>query len=152
MKYNIYLNSIRHDKHLTQQEISNILGVSRSVYTKYENGYELIPIKHLLAFCNYFNIRVDNVFGFSFNKSQSLNNNVDNKIIGQRLRDFRKENKLTQEKLANTLNTTDTVISGYESGRRLIATPFLYQICHQYHVSADYLLGRIDEPKYLKEN
>lgn len=152
MKYNIYLNSIRQANHLTQQEIANILGISRSVYTKYENGYELIPIKHLLAFCNYFHIRVDKVFGFSFNRSQSLNNNVDNKIIGQRLRDFRKENKLTQEKLANTLNTTDTVISGYESGRRLIATPFLYQICHQYHVSADYLLGRIDEPKYLKEN
>ena len=77
---------------------------------------------------------------------------LESKIIGQRLKNFRKENKLTQEKLANMLNTTDTVISGYESGRRLVATPFLYQICHQYHVSADYLLGRIDEPKYLKEN
>ena len=48
-------------------------------------------------------------------------------------------------KVAKELNTTGTVICGYESGRRIIATPFLYQICHKYHVSADYLLGRIDE-------
>ena len=31
----------------------------------------------------------------------------------------------------------------------LIATPFLYTICKKYNISADYLLGKIDNPKYL---
>ena len=66
-----------------------------------------------------------------------------------RLKEFRKENKLTQEKLASILNTNKSVICGYEKGRYIIATPFLYQICKKYNISADYLLGKIDSPKYL---
>lgn len=47
--------------------------------------------------------------------------------------------------LAEMLNTTHSNVGFYEKGRNFIATPFLYQICHKYHVSADYLLGRIDK-------
>ena len=69
---------------------------------------------------------------------------------GKRLKEFRKENKLTQSKLATILNTAQPVITNYENGKHLIATPFLYTICKKYHISADYLLGKIDNPKYLK--
>ena len=62
----------------------------------------------------------------------------------KRLKELRKEFKLTQDKLAKLLETTQSVVCGFEKGRNLIATPFLYTICHKYHVSADYLLGRID--------
>lgn len=67
-----------------------------------------------------------------------------------RLKEFRKENKLTQESLAQLLNVVKGTVGNYESGRALIATPFLYEICKKYKISADYLLGKIDEPKYLK--
>lgn len=70
---------------------------------------------------------------------------MDLKMIGARIQMWRKSNKLTQEKLAKELNTNKSVICNYEKGRNLIATPFLYQICKKYHVSADYLLGRIDK-------
>ena len=145
MNYKINLKKFREFYSLTQEKTAEILGISRTVYTKYENGYEIIPIKHLISFCNYFNIRVDEVFDLPSYGNFPLNKNIDSNLIGQRLKEWRKKNKLTQDKLAKLLNTTDTVICGYESGRRLIATPFLYQICHQYHVSADYLLGRIDK-------
>ena len=69
---------------------------------------------------------------------------------GNRLKEFRKENKLTQTKLASILNTTQSVIADYERGRYFISTPFLYTICKKYNISADYLLGRIDNPKYIK--
>ena len=95
-----------------------------------------------------FKVRVDEVFKFLPEYSRDsllLNTTIDTKLIGSRLKQFRKEKKLTQKQLAQSLNTTDSVICGYESGRRLIATPFLYQICYQYHVSADYLLGRTNE-------
>ena len=58
--------------------------------------------------------------------------------------------KLTQSKLADNLGCSYGTIAGYERGRYLIATPFLYQICKTYRISADYLLGKIDNPKYLK--
>ena len=62
---------------------------------------------------------------------------------------FRKENKVTQVKLATILNTVQPVIANYEKGKFLIATPFLYTICKKYNISADYLLGKINEPQEL---
>lgn len=91
--------------------------------------------------------KVDYIFELeNFNKNNcSYNKNVNLEIVSSRLKNWRKENNLTQEKLAKVLNTNKSVICNYEKGRNLIATPFLYQICHKYHVSADYLLGRINE-------
>ena len=145
MKYNNNLKVIREQHTLTQNDIANILGVDRTVYTKYENGYELIPIKHLLTFCNYFLVSVDYIFGLStFKNDIKFQKEINLDLIGSRLKEFRKKHKLTQEKLAKILNTNKSVLCNYEKGRYLIATPFLYQICHKYQVSADYLLGRID--------
>ena len=144
MEYKINLKKTREQNNLNQSNMANILGIDRTVYNKYENGYELIPIKHLISFCNYFNIRVDEIFNFNIQEQLPINKEFDVKIVGKRLKEWRKENKITQDKLAKMLNTNKSVICNYEKGRNLIATPFLYQICHQYHVSADYLLGRID--------
>ena len=81
----------------------------------------------------------------------NTNLNIDIHKIGQNLKEFRKENKITQLKLAQTLNTNQSVIANYERGRTVIATPFLYAICTKYNISADYLLGKIDSPKYLNK-
>lgn len=70
--------------------------------------------------------------------------------MGYRLKNIRKENKLTQDKLAKKLNTNQSVIANYERGRTIISTSFLYTICKEYKVSADYLLGKTNEPKNLK--
>ena len=150
MEYKLNLSNIRTKHNLSQNEVAKILGITRTVYTKYENGYELIPIKHLISFCNYFNTSVDYIFSLTnSDKESTYNKEIDNDLIRQRIKEFRKEQKLTQEKLAKLLNTNKSVICNYEKGRHFIATPFLYQICHKYHISADYLLGRIDNPKYL---
>ena len=147
MEYKINLKKAREQNNLNQSNIADILGIDRTVYNKYENGYELIPIKHLISFCNYFNIRVDEIFNFNVQEQLPINKEFDVKIVGKRLKEWRKKNKITQDKLAKMLNTNKSVICNYEKGRYLIATPFLYQICHQYGVSADYLLGRIDKPQ-----
>ena len=145
MKYKLNLKVIREKNNLSQKNIADLLKIDRTVYTKYENGYELIPIKHLLAFCNYFDVSVDYIFGLTVSEGKNFYKKIDVDLIVSRIKEFRKEQKLTQEKLAKTLNTNKSVICNYEKGRHFIATPFLYQICHQYHVSADYLLGRIDK-------
>ena len=43
-----------------------------------------------------------------------------------------------------------SALANYERGRNVIATSFLYTICTRYNISADYLLGKINNPKYLK--
>ena len=63
---------------------------------------------------------------------------------------IRNKNMLTQSKLAEILNTNQSVIANYERGRTPVVPPFLYAICKKYNISADYLLGKSDSPKYLK--
>ena len=148
--YSNKLKELRESTELTQMQISDLLNIDRSQYNKYENEYTLIPLKHLNTLCNYFNCSLDYIFDFTDKTNyKKSSKEIDTKFSGQRLKEFRKENKLTQEKLASILNTVHPVITNYENGKHLIATPFLYTICKKYHISADYLLGKTDNPKYL---
>lgn len=148
MNYGKILKSLREEMNLTQDEVAKQINIQGKVYSMYETEYIIIPSKHLVTICDYFNISLDYVFGFT-NLKQYLGTikGIDKKMAGERLKKWRKEHKLTQNKLASLLNTTQSVIADYERGRYLIATPFLYMICKKYDVSADYLLGRINLPK-----
>ena len=151
MYYKERLKEVRELKEVKQSDIAKYLGVSNKTYSAYEIEYEIIPSKHLVKVADYLDVSIDYLFGFT--NTQKYPNNileVDKLEVGKRLSEWRKEKKITQSKLAKELNTTFSVISGYEIGRRLIATPFLYTICKKYNISADYLLGKIDSPKYLK--
>ncbi len=152
MIYKEKLKYLREEKAVSQAYLADILGTHENAYSQYEREYVIIPIKYLNALCNYFNVSLDYIFGFSDVKSyNNFKNDIDLKVVSKRLKEFRKDNKLTQEKLAEFLKVVKGTIGNYESARALIATPFLYEICKKYKISADYLLGKVDEPKYLKK-
>ena len=131
-------------------QLAKILNISKSRFSLYINEKEIIPLTYLNTLCDYFDVSLDFIFNFTKTNSYKNSQKEINKLeVGKRLKEFRKENKLTQEKLASILNTVHPVISNYENGKFLIATPFLYTICKKYNISADYLLGKIDNPKYL---
>lgn len=150
MNYGNILKELRNENNLTQEDVANILNIIRVQYNQYENEYVIIPIKYLNALANYYNVSLDYLFNFTTDKYKIKVLELDSKIVGNRLKEIRRENNLTGSKLAKILNTNQSVIANYERGRTIIATPFLYQICNKYKVSADYLLGKIDSPKYLK--
>ena len=150
MNYNTILKIVREKYNLTQEGIADILKIDRRTYNHYETKEKIIPIKHLIVLSMYFNVSVDYLLGFTKQKQYDHVKEADKIIAGNRLKEFRKENKLTQVKLANILNTTFSSIAFNEKGRNFIATPFLYTICSKYHISADYLLGKVNDPKYLK--
>ena len=150
MNYGNKLKTIRISKQLTQEQIASFLNINRSTYKEYELQNSIISSKHLWNLTNIFDVSIDYVF--SFTEIRKYNNTIkrlDKVKSGLRLKEIRKEHKLTQLKLASILNTTQSVIADYEKGRYLIATPFLYTICLKFHLSADYLLGKVDNPKYL---
>lgn len=87
---------------------------------------------------------MDYVLGLSNVRQYDIVNRViDKKVIGIKLKEFRKEKNITQEELANILNTTHSTISAYESGKTTILTAFAYEICKRYNISMDYLCGRV---------
>ncbi len=148
------LKNLRERIGLTKTDIANIIGIDRSQYGHYENDYITIPIKHLVSLINYYHVSLDYIFDFTNQKNYKpiTSLEIDKQLSGKRLKEIRKELKITQTDLANFLNTSFTTISSYERGINAIATNYLYVICQKYHISADYLLGRTAKPKYLQEN
>lgn len=71
---------------------------------------------------------------------------------GNRLRELRKERKLTQAELGKHINVSKVSISGYENGERTPDTDNLARLADFFGVTIDYLLGRSDIPdKTVKE-
>ena len=147
MKYNIVLQNTRINFNLTQEKVANILGIDRRTYNHYEIGEKIIPIKHLITLSDYFNVSIDYLLGLSDVKQYSDSElSIDIEKQAERLNDLRKNKKITQEFLASLLNTSHSMISDYENKKKFIPTPFLYQICFKYKISADYLLGKTNNP------
>lgn len=63
-----------------------------------------------------------------------------------RLKEVRLKNRLTQEELAEKLNTDKVQISRWESGRVIPRSEALIDLSKILGVSVDYLLGLSDEP------
>lgn len=61
--------------------------------------------------------------------------------FGNRLRQLRKDRKLTQQQLAELIGVKNSVISFYEVGERIPSPDVLRKLALALHVSADYLLG-----------
>lgn len=64
-QYMAYLRGKREDSDKTQQEIAEILGISQTMYARYERCANELPIRHLIALCKYYNESSDIVLGLS---------------------------------------------------------------------------------------
>ena len=149
MNYGAKMKEIRIINNKNQSDIAKILNISPYTYSHYETQDAIMPLKHLINFCEYFNISIDYIFGFT-EKTQYKNANKNIKLENNNLRIYRKLNNITQKELAKKLNITQSSISEYEKGHKIISTPILFSICKKYNISADYLLGKTDNPKHIK--
>lgn len=70
-------------------------------------------------------------------------------IFSIRVKKLRKAHGEQQKELAEAIGATQATISDIENGRRATSFDRLAAICQHYNVSADYLLGLIDEPRTL---
>lgn len=137
------LKEIREKLDLTQRQMATKLNISKSYYNYFETGERIIPISRLNEYCNVFHLTFDYVLGFTEKLVKPKDNFViDNKIISNRIKEIRIKRGLTQKELAKLVNTSQSTISSYESGRTVILTAFLYEMCTKLDISADYVVGR----------
>ncbi len=59
------IRGLREDNDMTQQEVADILGTSQTMYARYERGANELPIRHLKALCELYNISADYILGIS---------------------------------------------------------------------------------------
>lgn len=68
----------------------------------------------------------------------------------ERLRDLREDSDLTQQDIAELLETTRQQVGKWESGLQMMGVDKYVKLAQHYGVSVDYLLGLTDNPKRLK--
>ena len=72
-------------------------------------------------------------------KSKAIN---DYQLVADNFKKFRKEHKLTQKQIADTLQTTQSNIHKYETGKCLITTMYAVEFAKNYNCSLDMLFNR----------
>ena len=133
---------LRDMRDLKQKDIAAILEVSQSNYSRWENNIEYIPLTKLNSLCNYYEVSMDYMFSFSEINNYKYKNELNRMEVGSNIKKFRKKYNITQIELANMLNTTQSTISAYESGKTMILTSFALFLVDKYGISLDELCNR----------
>lgn len=63
--WNERIRELREDNDLKQSDIAKILGTTQQVYSRYENGINEMPIKHLITLCKYYKVSADYILGLN---------------------------------------------------------------------------------------
>lgn len=151
LKFNIKF--MREEEGIPQKEIAKKLGVSRSTYSLWELEINIIPLPRLIELCKIYHCSIDYILKLNETKRYPhMKEDIDFNLHQKRLKEIRKEHKYTQAKIAKILNTDNGVISRYESGKTLILTRFLIEYTKIFNISADYLLGKINDKIIIKKS
>ena len=141
------------------------MGISRTAYVKWETG-ESKPIRKLQELSALFNVSVDYLLGNEVghikkeNVPKMLTNDTNrllsqekqifdgstvNMKIGDRIKDLREKQGITQAELAERIMVDKSVMNRIELGTRLIRNDELLLLSHALNVSTDFLLGNMRE-------
>lgn len=57
------LRDLREDRDMNQTQVAALLHTSQTVYSRYERGYQTIPVEHLLILADFYGVSVDYLLG-----------------------------------------------------------------------------------------
>lgn len=138
------IKNLREELEITQEEISKVLGCTRTAYSLWEINKNTIPLYYLNKISNVYNINIDYLVDISNEKYITFEKKeIDKTKLGKKLKEARKSISYTQEKLASKLNTTHSVISAYESGKTTVSTLFIIEIAKMTNKSLNWLLDKV---------
>lgn len=63
------LRDLREDMDLNQTVVAELLHTSQTVYSRYERGFQTIPVEHLIILANFYKVSVDYILGRTNNKT-----------------------------------------------------------------------------------
>lgn len=67
-RYPERLRELREDRDLLQKDIAEVIGTTQQVYSRYENGQNEMPIRHLITIAKFHGVTSDYILGISENK------------------------------------------------------------------------------------
>ncbi len=128
----------------TQQEVANILNVQRATYAGWETGKDIMPLRQFFKLSNNYQLSLDYLTGLNDDESKVVSKTqfIDLNQVAERMKSFRKEKHLTQKQIADALQTTQSNIHKYETGKCLITTMYALEFSKHFDYPLDKLLGR----------
>ena len=144
------LEELRDELEISKKKIANDLGISDSLYGRWENDRFLIPTRRLYQLGNYFQVNIDYILRLTDVRiSIKSEKKIDLNLVSKRLKEIRTDLNCTLRELTNDLHTSSSTWSAYETGMVLVLSAFLLKVCQKGKFSRDWVLGRSDE-KYYK--
>lgn len=137
------IKDLRAKNNVSQNTIATYLDINQSTYSKFELNKATIPIEILNKLANYYHVSLDYLLKISDDLGSGIIwKDLYRKLVGENLKKLRKEKKLYQETLAQEIGTSHSLISEYESGKKLVSLTYGYAICKKYDISLDWLYGK----------
>ena len=65
------LRDLREDMDMNQTQIAKLLHTSQTVYSRYERGFQTIPVEHLLILADFYQVSTDYILGRTNNKAMN---------------------------------------------------------------------------------
>lgn len=62
------LRDLREDADMNQTQTAGLLGIKQTVYSRYERGFQTIPLEHLIKLADFYGVSVDYILGRTNNK------------------------------------------------------------------------------------
>ena len=64
------LRDMREDNDLKQADFAEYLCIAQTLYSRYERGFQTIPVEHLLKLADYYNVSTDYLLGRTDNNKE----------------------------------------------------------------------------------
>lgn len=63
------IRDLREDSDMTQATVASLLGIQQTVYSRYERGFQTIPLEHLIKLADHYNVSLDYLTGRTSNRN-----------------------------------------------------------------------------------
>lgn len=57
------IRDLREDSDLKQAAVAKLLGIQQTVYSRYERGFQTIPLEHLIKLADFYQVSLDFLVG-----------------------------------------------------------------------------------------
>lgn len=134
------ITNLRKEKNMTQEELSNLLNVSRQTISKWESEKIYPDVNNLILISNLFSCSID--YLLIENEEEKCIHELDEELLtfGERIIKLRKKNYITQEQLADHLGVSRQALFKWESNKSYPEIDKLIGLSKVFNCSIDYLL------------
>lgn len=130
------LKEIRLKNNLTQEEVSQKLGLTQYTYSNYESGKTEPKLNILKKIANFFDVTIDYLLETSNTKNETI---TERNILN--LKKYQKESGKTIKEVSQELNIPFSTYNNYLIGNREPNIETIIKLAKYFNVSTDELLG-----------